>query len=114
VTQDGAVRLSIRVQPGASSTAIGGRHGDALVVRVVEPADRGRATAAALGVIAEGLGVPRSSVSLLHGAHLRRKVVEIRTTSSQVADIQRRLSDLLGRSGADATLPDGGAPGPSQ
>ena len=65
------------MRPGASSTEVGGEYDNALVVRVVEPADGGRATDAALRAVAEALGVPRRSVTLVRGASSRRKLVEI-------------------------------------
>jgi Uncharacterised ACR, YggU family COG1872 len=46
-------------------------------VRVVEPADEGRATNAALEAVAKALGLPRRSVSLVRGATSRRKLVEV-------------------------------------
>ena len=40
--QTGSVRVEIYVRPGASATVVGGEYGGAMVVRVVEPPDRGR------------------------------------------------------------------------
>jgi uncharacterized protein YggU (UPF0235/DUF167 family) len=42
------VRVEVHVRPGASTTGGGGDNGGALVVRVVEAADAGRATEAAI------------------------------------------------------------------
>ena len=75
--ESGSVRLSIHVRPGASRTAVGGDHDGALVVRVVEPAERGRATDAALCALAAALGIPRRAVTLERGATNRNKVVDI-------------------------------------
>jgi len=61
---------------------VGGQHGGALIVRVVEPADAGRATDAALRAVAKAFGVPRGSVSLVRGATSRRKLIEINVASS--------------------------------
>jgi hypothetical protein len=71
------VRLEIHVRPNASSTAVGGEYDGALVVRVVEPANEGRATDAALRAVAKALGVPRRSVTLVRGTSSRRKLIEI-------------------------------------
>lgn len=76
------MRLEIHVRPGASQAGVGGGHDGALVVRVVEPADRGRATAAALRAVADALGVPRRSVALVRGATSRRKVVAVDVTGA--------------------------------
>jgi uncharacterized protein len=67
------MRLEIHVRPGASTTIVGGEHDGALVVRVVESADEGRATKAALKAVAKALGLPRRSVTLVRGATSRRK-----------------------------------------
>ena len=71
------VRLEVHVRPGSSAAAVGGEHDGALVVRVVERAESGRATEAALRALAEALGVPRRSVKLVRGATSRRKLIEI-------------------------------------
>jgi uncharacterized protein len=73
------------VRPGASATAVGGVHDGALVVRVVEPADAGRATNAALRAVAEAVGLPRRSVTLVRGATSRRKLIEIEIESGPEA-----------------------------
>jgi uncharacterized protein YggU (UPF0235/DUF167 family) len=71
------VRLEIHVRPNASSTAVGGEYDGALIVRVVEPANEGRATDAALRAVAKALGVPRRSVTLVRGTSSKRKLIEI-------------------------------------
>jgi uncharacterized protein len=45
---------------------------------VTEPAIEGRANRAVLGVVADELGVPRSSVSLVRGERARDKVLEVK------------------------------------
>lgn len=71
------MRLSIRVRPGSGRTRVGGRHADALVVRVRERAVDGRATTAALRALAEALDVRAADVRLVTGRTSRTKVVEI-------------------------------------
>jgi uncharacterized protein YggU (UPF0235/DUF167 family) len=71
------MRLEILVRPSASNPGVSGDHAGALIVRVVEPADRGRATEVALRAVAEAFGLPRRSVRLVRGARSRRKLVEI-------------------------------------
>lgn len=89
----GAVRIAVRVKPGASRTAAGGRHGGALVVSVTAKPVRGKATEAALRAIADAFAVPRSSVTLIAGAASRDKVIGIAGTPEALA---RRLDALLG------------------
>lgn len=71
------MRLTVHVVPRSRRPGVGGRHGDALVVRVAEPAVDGRATAATLQALASAFGVPRRSVRLVSGATSRTKIVEI-------------------------------------
>jgi len=71
------VRISVRVKPRASRAAVGGRHGDALVVQVHEPAVDGRANAACLDTVATAFGVRRRDVVLVSGATSRSKVLDV-------------------------------------
>ena len=72
-----SVRITIRVRPGASRTAVGGAFDGALVVRVMPRAVDGKATEAALVAVAEAFGVRRRAVALVSGAAARTKVVEV-------------------------------------
>lgn len=93
---DGArLRVALRVRPGAARTAVGGRRGDALVVRVTARPAEGAATRAALRAVADAFGVPRSDVTLVTGAASRDKVIEI---SGPPTALTRRLDVLLGPS----------------
>jgi hypothetical protein len=95
------VRLEIYVRPGASKTAVGGEHGGVLVVRVAEPAEGGRATKAALGALADALGVPRRFVTLARGATSRRKVVDVVAEHLEPGSVSRTVSQLRGTSSAE-------------
>lgn len=87
------VRVVVRVYPGASRSAVGGRYGDAqppcLVVRVRERAMDGRANRAVLTEVARAFDVPRRHVRLLGGATSRTKTLEV--TGAE----QDRLAALL-------------------
>ncbi|MBO0731109.1 MAG: DUF167 domain-containing protein [Acidimicrobiaceae bacterium] len=89
------MRLEIHVRPNASSTTVGGTHGDALVVRVTQPADQGKATAAALRAVADALEIPSRSVTLVRGATSRKKLLDIATSPSEMGSLERRLTSLL-------------------
>jgi uncharacterized protein len=69
----GVVVLHVHVQPGAGRTAVVGRHGDALKVRVAAPPTGGRANEACVALLAETFGVPAASISLSSGASSRMK-----------------------------------------
>lgn len=86
--------MAVRVRPGAAKTEVGGRYGDALVVRVTARAVEGKATEAALRAVADALGVRRRDVSLVSGTRSRDKVVEIECDSAAPA---ARLERLLSR-----------------
>jgi len=88
------VRIELHVRPGTSTTAVGGSHDGALVVKVSVPAHEGRATAAALRAVADALGVASSSVTLVRGATTRRKLVEIATTRGTEGAVQERIARL--------------------
>lgn len=66
---DGAV-ITVWVVPGARTTAIVGRHGDALKVRVSAPAEGGKANAAVAKILAAAL---HTKVELVRGAAHRKK-----------------------------------------
>ena len=81
--------LRFRVSPGATRTELAGRYGDSWKVRVSAAPERGRANDAVVGLLAERLGVPRSSVTVVSGHTARDKVVELRGLG--LAEAERRL-----------------------
>ncbi|WP_329475850.1 DUF167 domain-containing protein [Kribbella sp. NBC_01484] len=91
------MRILLRVRPGASRTAVGGRYdgpsGPALVVAVAARAVEGQATKAVLDAVAAAFGVRRSGVTLVRGVTSRDKVVEV---EGEESDIRPRLKRLLG------------------
>jgi uncharacterized protein (TIGR00251 family) len=82
-------RVRLRVSPGAPRTELAGRHGDGWKVRVNAAPERGKANDAVVGLLAERLGVSRTSVSIVSGHTSRDKVVELRGLAS--AEAERRL-----------------------
>lgn len=94
------MRVEIHVRPGAARAAVGGSHDGALVVRVTEPADRGRATSAAIREVARALGLPQHAVRLSHGATSRRKLLDLDLSrldvpqAEKAEEIERRLEHL--------------------
>jgi len=91
------MRVLLRVKPGASRNAVGGRYdgtaGPALVVAVAARAVEGQATKAVLAAVASAFNVRRSAVTLVRGATSRDKLVEIDGDDTTLAD---RLAELLG------------------
>jgi uncharacterized protein len=82
------VRVAIRVKPGARKEAVGGAHGDALVVAVQAPPVEGKANEAVRKALAKAFGVRRQDVVIVAGEKGRDKVVEL-------PDDQARLDELL-------------------
>jgi len=77
---DGAARrltLTLHIQPNARKSTIAGVHGDALKVRIAAPAVDNKANAALIEFLSETLEVPRSAITIRHGATGRRKVLDI-------------------------------------
>jgi uncharacterized protein len=74
---DGALVLTLHVQPGARRTEAAGVHGNALKVRLAAPPLEGKANAALLRFIADAFDVPMRHVSLIRGETSRDKIVRV-------------------------------------
>jgi uncharacterized protein YggU (UPF0235/DUF167 family) len=89
--------VAVRVKPGASRTAVGGRYdgplGPAVVVAVNAPPVDGRATEATRVALAGALGVPRSAVALRAGAASRDKLFAVTEPPADLAARVRLLRD---------------------
>jgi uncharacterized protein len=77
------IRLSVHVQPRATTSEIVGVHGAALKVRLQAPPVDGAANAALESLLADRLGLPRRSVHVVAGATSRAKTVEIEGTTER-------------------------------
>lgn len=73
---DAAGRLAVRVTPGARVEALEIAEGKLLAKVRARPED-GKATAAVIELVAKGLGIAPSRVSLLRGATSREKLLQI-------------------------------------
>ena len=86
--------VAIRVRPGASRTAVGGRYGDdALVVAVTERAVDGAANRAVLAAAARAFCVGTRDVEILSGMRGRSKLIRI---DGDEAVLAAKLAVLLG------------------
>jgi hypothetical protein len=88
--------LRVHLQPGAGPTAILGRQGDALVLRVAPPPADARANDAARSFLAELLSISPESVELVAGEKSREK--RFRTTGVEASVLRRQLDDEIDRS----------------
>jgi uncharacterized protein (TIGR00251 family) len=82
-TRDGAVILSVRVQPRASRDEIAGVIDGALKVRLQAPAHEDRANIALCEFLAHLLKTSKSAVRILSGERSRVKRIEIRGVTQQ-------------------------------
>jgi uncharacterized protein (TIGR00251 family) len=90
-----STRVRLRVSPGANNAHVVGRHGEAWKVRVVAPAEGGRANEAVVRLLAETLSLPRDAVTLVSGHGARDKIVQL--TGLDPTQIERRLSSAAGK-----------------
>jgi len=75
--------VAVHVVPRARASAVAGRHGDAIRIRIAAPPVDGAANAELVRFVAERLGVPSSRVTIASGAGGRRKTVEVRGVESR-------------------------------
>ncbi|MGH2685494.1 MAG: DUF167 domain-containing protein [Actinomycetota bacterium] len=93
VNDDGSIVLSVHAQPGAGRSAVVGRHGDAIKVKVAAPPEHGRANDALCAMIAQHLGLRAAQVEVVSGASSRAKKVQI--TGVEEQDITAALERIL-------------------
>lgn len=91
--------VAVRLSPRAASDRIGGLWTDGagqcwLSAAVTAPPDKGRANAALIELLAETLGLPRSSLSLEAGETSRLKRVRIARADAAIVDKMERLETL--------------------
>src|SRR5688500_18246841 len=93
VTKEGSVVLRIHVQPGAGRTAIVGRHGDALKVRVAAPPSGVRANGACTELSAKLLWVKKAQVALSGGESSRQKRLTV--SGIEPEEVTRLLGEAM-------------------
>jgi uncharacterized protein (TIGR00251 family) len=85
----GTAVVRLHVAPGAGRTAVVGRHGDAVKVRVAAPPEGGRANDAVVVLIAATFDVKLAQVRLVSGESSRAKRVQIDGIAE--AEVERLL-----------------------
>ncbi len=85
--------LILYVQPGAKKSGIAGMHGNALKIRLCAQPVEGRANECLLEMLAELLDMPRSRLTLAHGATSRQKRVRVTGVTDCALE---RLESLAG------------------
>lgn len=91
------LRITVRVRPGASRTAVGGSWGDQghLLVAVTAPPVDGAATVAVVRALADALDLRPGDGRVVSGHSARTKIVSVTATDPEHADrLRTRLDDL--------------------
>jgi len=97
---DDAVVLRVHVSPGAGRTAVTGRQGDAVKVRVAAPPVDGRANAALVEFLAAEFALKAAAVTLVSGATSRTKRFRLGGLDPEAADTAlERLLAAVGSGG---------------
>jgi uncharacterized protein (TIGR00251 family) len=94
---EGTAVIRLHVQPGAGRTAVVGRHGDAVKVRVAAPPEGGRANDAVVALVAATFDVKLAQVTLISGESSRAKRVQI--DGVEEAEIERLLELAMADAG---------------
>ncbi len=80
--------LDLHVQPGARATQAVGEHGGRLKLKIAAPPVDNKANAHLLAWLADRLGVPTASVTLVRGETSRQKTVAVRGVEHPWLDIE--------------------------
>lgn len=67
----------MHIVPRAARSAVVGRHGDAIKIRIAAPPVAGAANEELVRFLAETLGVPRRAITVTAGMAGRRKIVSV-------------------------------------
>ena len=76
--------LTLHIQPNARDTAIAGRHGDALKVKVAAPAVEDRANRKLIDFLHQWFKLPILDITIKQGVRGRRKIVELNNAGPAV------------------------------
>lgn len=85
-TPDGALLLSLHVQPGAKRTEFAGLHGEAVKIRLAAPPVDGKANACLQAFLADFMDLPKRSVILVNGETSRSKLVRIEGANEEAIE----------------------------
>ncbi len=85
------MRLTVRVIPRSSRNAIEWDQG-VLKARLTAPPVDGAANDALIALLAERLGLPRRSISIVHGATGRQKIVEIAGMTQEAVEQKLQIN----------------------
>ena len=82
-----AVRLTVKVSPGASRNEITGFRDDILLVKIAAAPEKGKANRVLIDFLSGNLGIRKTDITLLRGETARTKILEIRgVTDKNIAE----------------------------
>ena len=84
-----SITIRVHLTPRSARDEVLGWEGDVLRARVTAPPVEGRANEALLRLLADALGVPKSSLRILQGQRSREKLVAV--DGLDEAEVRRRL-----------------------
>jgi uncharacterized protein len=87
----GKITLTLHVQPNARRSAVAGRHGDALKLRIAAPAVDDKANLALIDFLHQWVKLPCSQISIRQGSRGRRKIVELARCDADTINMLVRL-----------------------
>ena len=71
------MKISVKVKPNSKESSVEVAPNNEYILRVKEKALDGRANAAAVKLLSEYLGIPKSRISIIKGHAARNKVIKI-------------------------------------
>ena len=99
MTADGRALLRVRVTPRARGNALTVDADGVVRARLTAPPVEGAANRALIGLLADGLGLKRSALAVVRGAHGRDKLVAVSGCTD--ADLAARLARLAAADDVD-------------
>lgn len=91
----GRIRLALLIGANASKTEVIGVQDDALKLKLQALPIEGRANQALIKYLAQTLAVPRSALTITHGASSKRKLIEVAAAGLTVEAVVARLLPSL-------------------
>jgi len=89
------VRISLRIQPGASRNEVAGLASGVWRLRIAAPPVEGKANKALLEFLSEVLNIARSCIAIVRGETGRDKIVAISGLTPE--EVEKRLSEKTKR-----------------
>lgn len=83
--------LILHIQPNARTSAVVGRHGDALKIRIAAPAVENKANATLIDFLHQWFMLPSSQFRIKLGTRGRRKIVELDCPGNGIEKLLARM-----------------------